>query len=140
MALDKIRVNKELKFICENIKKLEILNRLEEEVFFKDFKNIDSTKYIVLITINSVLDLFNYIIVSKGLDMPENLEKTFIVLKKNNLIRDIEIEEYLEIISLRDRILFNYMNVEDERIFRELKGTILKLRDIEKSLNNLNFI
>ena len=137
MALDKIRVNKELKFICENIKKLEILNRLEEEVFFKDFKNIDSTKYIFLETINSVLDLFNYIIVSKELDLPENLERTFIVLKENNLIGDIEFEEYLDLVRLRDRILFNYINIDDESIFKELKGTILKLKNIKRHLELL---
>ncbi len=38
MSVDKNRINQDLKFICENIKKLEILNRLGEEEFLKDFK------------------------------------------------------------------------------------------------------
>ena len=57
MSVDKNRINQDLKFICENIKKLEILNRLGEEAFLKDFKNVDSTNYLLRISIVAVLDL-----------------------------------------------------------------------------------
>ncbi|MCC5434577.1 DUF86 domain-containing protein [Clostridium perfringens] len=137
MSVDKNRINQDLKFICENIKKLEILNRLGEEAFLKDFKNVDSTKYLLRSSIEAVLDLSNYAVISNGWDMPENIEKTFKVLREKNIIRDFEFEEYMELVNLKDKLTFMYASIEDEFIFNELKKTIIKLKNIKKSLDNL---
>ncbi|EOU1681261.1 DUF86 domain-containing protein [Clostridium perfringens] len=137
MSVDKNRINQDLKFICENIKKLEILNRLGEEGFLKDFKNVDSTKYLLRSSIEAVLDLSNYAVVSNGWDMPENIEKTFKVLSEKNIIRDFEFEEYMELVNLKDKLTFMYASIEDEFIFNELKKTIIRLKNIKKSLDNL---
>ncbi|EHK2366860.1 DUF86 domain-containing protein [Clostridium perfringens] len=137
MSVDKNRINQDLKFICENIKKLEILNRLGEETFLKDFKNVDSTKYLLRSSIEAVLDLSNYAVISNGWDMPENIEKTFKVLREKNIIRDFEFEEYMELVNLKDKLTFMYASIEDEFIFNELKKTIIKLKNIKKSLDNL---
>lgn len=137
MSVDKNRINQDLKFICENIKKLEILNRLGEEAFLKDFKNVDSTKYLLRSSIEAVLYLSNYAVISNGWDMPENIEKTFKVLREKNIIRDFEFEEYMELVNLKDKLTFMYASIEDEFIFNELKKTIIKLKNIKKSLDNL---
>lgn len=137
MSVDKNRINQDLKFICENIKKLEILNRLGEEAFLKDFKNVDSTKYLLRSSIEAVLGLSNYAVISNGWDMPENIEKTFKVLREKNIIRDFEFEEYMELVNLKDKLTFMYASIEDEFIFNELKKTIIKLKNIKKSLDNL---
>ena len=137
MSVDKNRINQDLKFICENIKKLEILNRLGEEEFLKDFKNVDSTKYLIRSSIEAVLDLSHYSVISNGWDMPENIEKTFKVLSEKNIIRDFEFEEYMEIVNLKDKLTFIYASIDDEFIFNELKKTIIKLKNIKKSLDNL---
>ena len=137
MSVDKNRINQDLKFICENINKLEILNRLGEEEFLKDFKNVDSTKYLLRSSIEAVLDLSNYAVISNGWDMPENIEKTFKVLSEKNIIRDFEFEEYMELVNLKDKLTFMYASIEDEFIFNELKKTIIKLKNIKKSLDNL---
>ena len=137
MSVDKNRINQDLKFICENIKKLEILNRLGEEEFLKDFKNVDSTKYLLRSCIEAVLDLSNYAVISNGWDMPENIEKTFKVLSEKNIIKDFEFEEYMELVNLKDKLTFMYASIEDEFIFNELKKTIIKLKNIKKSLDNL---
>ncbi|XZI41484.1 DUF86 domain-containing protein [Clostridium perfringens] len=137
MSVDKNRINQDLKFICENIKKLEILNRLGEEEFLKDFKNVDSTKYLIRSSIEAVLDLSNYVVISNGWDMPENIEKTFKVLSEKNIIRDFEFEEYMELVNLKDKLTFMYASIEDEFIFNELKKIIIKLKNIKKSLDNL---
>lgn len=137
MSVDKNRINQDLKFICENIKKLEILSRLGEEEFLKDFKNVDSTKYLLRSSIEAVLDLSNYAVVSNEWDMPENIEKTFKVLSEKNIIRDFKFQEYMELVNLKDKLTFMYASIEDEFIFNELKKTIIKLKTIKKSLDNL---
>ena len=137
MSVDKNRINQDLKFICENIKKLEILNRLGEEGFLKDFKNVDSTKYLIRSSIEAVLDLSNYAVISNGWDMPENIEKTFKVLSEKNIIIDFEFEEYMELVNLKDKLTVMYASIEDEFIFNELKKTIIRLKNIKKSLDNL---
>lgn len=137
MSVDKNRINQDLKFICENIKKLEILNRLGKEGFLKDFTNVDSTKYLLRSSIEAVLDLSNYAVISNGWDMPENIEKTFKVLSEKNIIRDFEFEEYMELVNLKDKLTFMYASIEDEFIFNELKKTIIRLKNIKKSLDNL---
>lgn len=69
--------------------------------------------------------------------MPENIEKTFKVLSEKNIIRDFEFEEYMELVNLKDKLTFMYASIEDEFIFNELKKTIIKLKNIKKSLDNL---
>lgn len=137
MSVDKNRINQDLKFICENIKKLEILDSLGEEEFLKDFKNVDSTKYLLRSSIEAVLDLSNYAVISNGWDMPENIEKTFKVLSEKNIIRNFKFQEYMELVNLKDKLTFMYASIEDEFIFNELKKTIIKLKNIKKSLDNL---
>ncbi|HAT4245676.1 TPA: DUF86 domain-containing protein, partial [Clostridium perfringens] len=72
-----------------------------------------------------------------GWDMPENIEKTFKVLREKNIIRDFEFEEYMELVNLKDKLTFMYASIEDEFIFNELKKTIIRLKNIKKSLDNL---
>ncbi|MDV5106777.1 HepT-like ribonuclease domain-containing protein [Clostridium perfringens] len=77
------------------------------------------------------------LVISNGWDMPENIEKTFKVLREKNIIRDFEFEEYMELVNLKDKLTFMYASIEDEFIFNELKKTIIKLKNIKKSLDNL---
>lgn len=137
MAIDKNRVNKDLKFICENIKKLEILRRLDEDTFLKDFKNIDSAKYLLRSSIEAMVDLSNYVIVSNGWDMPENMEKTFKILSEKNIMKECDFEDYMELINLKDKLTFMYASIEDEFIFNELKKSTTNLNNIKESLENL---
>lgn len=137
MAIDKNRVNKDLKFICENIKKLEILRRLDEDTFLKDFKNIDSAKYLLRSSIEAMVDLSNYVIVSNGWDMPENMEKTFKILSEKNIMKECDFEDYMELINLKDKLTFMYASIEDEFIFNELKKSTTNLNSIKESLENL---
>lgn len=137
MAIDKNRVNKDLKFISENIKKLEILKRLDEDTFLKDFKNIDSAKYLLRSSIEAMVDLSNYVVVSNGWDMPENMEKTFKILSEKDIIKKCDFEEYMELINLKDKLTFMYASIEDEFIFNELKKSTINLNNIKESLENL---
>lgn len=137
MAIDKNRVNKDLKFISENIKKLEILKRLDEDTFLKDFKNIDSAKYLLRSSIEAMVDLSNYVVVSNGWDMPENMEKTFKILSEKDIIKECDFEDYMELINLKDKLTFMYASIEDEFIFNELKKSTMKLNNIKESLENL---
>ncbi|MDZ4991870.1 DUF86 domain-containing protein [Clostridium perfringens] len=137
MAMDKNRVNKDLKFICENIKKLEILKRLDEDTFLKDFKNIDSAKYLLRSSVEAMVDLSNYIVVSNGWDMPENMEKTFKILSEKDIMKECDFEDYMELINLKDKLTFMYASIEDEFIFNELKKSIINLKNIKEYLENL---
>ncbi|ELC8441995.1 DUF86 domain-containing protein [Clostridium perfringens] len=137
MAIDKNRVNKDLKFISENIKKLEILKRLDEDTFLKDFKNIDSAKYLLRSSIEAMVDLSNYVVVSNGWDMPENMEKTFKILSEKDIIKECDFEDYMELINLKDKLTFMYASIEDEFIFNELKKSTINLNNIKESLENL---
>ncbi|MGG5462741.1 type VII toxin-antitoxin system HepT family RNase toxin [Clostridium sp. B9] len=137
MAVNKERVNKDLKFISESIKKLEILNRLSEDEFLKDFKNIDSTKYLLRTSIEAMVDLSNYVVVSNGWDLPENMEQTFKILCEKEIVKEYEFEEYMELINLKDKLTFMYASIEDEFIYNELKKSITKLKNISESIKIL---
>lgn len=63
--------------------------------------------------------------------------ENFKVLREKNIIRDFEFEEYMELVNLKDKLTFMYASIEDEFIFNKLKKTIIKLKNIKKSLDNL---
>lgn len=136
MTIDKKRVEKDLKFICENIEKLEILNSIEKDIFLKDFKNIDSAKYLLRSSIEAIVDVSNYIVVSNGWDIPENIEKTFKVLNEKNIFEECEFDEYMNLVNLKDKLTFMYVSIDDEFIFNELKESIIKLKRIKKALES----
>lgn len=136
MTIDKKRVEKDLKFICENIKKLEILNGNEKDIFLKDFKNIDSAKYLLRSSIEAIVDVSNYIVVSNGWDIPENIEKTFKVLNEKNIFKECEFDEYMNLVNLKDKLTFMYASIDDEFIFNELEESITKLKRIKKALES----
>lgn len=136
MTIDKKRVEKDLKFICENIKKLEILNGNEKDIFLKDFKNIDSAKYLLRSSIEAIVDVSNYIVVLNGWDIPENIEKTFKVLNEKNIFKECEFDDYMSLVNLKDKLTFMYAAIDDEFIFNELKKSITKLKRIKKTLES----
>lgn len=137
MSIDKERVKKDSKFISDSIKKLEILNRLSEEEFLGDFKNIDSSKYLLRTSIEAMVDLSNYVVIANGWDLPENMEKTFKILCEKKLMNNSSFEEYMELINLKDKLTFMYATIDDDFIYKEMKKSIKKLQNIDEEIKTL---
>lgn len=137
MSIDKERVKKDSKFISDSIKKLEILNRLSEEEFLGDFKNIDSSKYLLRTSIEAMVDLSNYVVIANGWDLPENMEKTFKILCEKKLMNNSSFEEYMELINLKDKLTFMYATIDDDFIYKEMKKSIKKLQNIDEEIKSL---
>lgn len=137
MSIDKERVKKDSKFIRDSIKKLEILNRLSEEEFLGNFKNVDSSKYLLRTSIEAMVDLSNYVVIANGWGLPENIEKTFKMLCEKKIMNNSSFEEYIELINLKDKLTFMYATIDDDFIYKEMKKSIKKLQNIDEEIKKL---
>lgn len=137
MSIDKERVKKDSKFIRDSIKKLEILNRLSEEEFLGNFKNVDSSKYLLRTSIEAMVDLSNYVVIANGWGLPENIEKTFKMLCEKKIMNNSSFEEYMELINLKDKLTFMYATIDDDFIYKEMKKSIKKLQNIDEEIKKL---
>ncbi len=72
--LDQDRINDKTTFILNNLYKLKFLKRLPKEEFNEDFRNVDSAKYALQVSIEAMIDIANHIIARNRLG---RLEKSF---------------------------------------------------------------
>ncbi|MPQ44354.1 DUF86 domain-containing protein [Clostridium tarantellae] len=122
MNLDKERITREVLFLNNNIKKLNKLNDLSKIEFLTDFRNIDSTKYLLKSSVESMINLCNYIIIGNQWGLPENSLNTFEIIIKNSRENKIYISNYEKLILLKDKISYGYYNINDDEIYEELNN------------------
>lgn len=82
--LDKI--TDKMNFILDNLDKLKFLRDIPEEKFYNDFRNIESAKYLLQITIESMIEIANHIIARKRMGRPKTYGDSFTLLQDNKII------------------------------------------------------
>ncbi|MDK2822075.1 MAG: hypothetical protein PWP31_2040 [Clostridia bacterium] len=55
--IDKQRINQKIVIIENNISKLKILSKKTEDEFFSDFRNIESAKHLLQVSIECMIDI-----------------------------------------------------------------------------------
>lgn len=117
MEFDKEKIEQKLLFMQVNIVKLKKLRELSKETFIEDFRNVDSAKYLLQVTIEAMLDIASHLIARNRWGRPEDNKAHFKLLADNNIISDSEISTYTNMAKFRNRIVHMYFQINDEMIF-----------------------
>lgn len=107
--------------IDNKIKKLSILAKMDQKEFINDFRNSESSKYLLQVSIEYCLDIANHIIASEKLRSPFDYADSFRVLNENKIVLDSEIEKLIEMAKFRNRIVHIYWEVNDTLIYESFR-------------------
>jgi uncharacterized protein YutE (UPF0331/DUF86 family) len=85
VEFDKIKINQKILFMEGNLFKLNKLKALNKEEFINDFRNCDSAKYLLQVTIEAMLDIASHLIARNRWGKPENNKEHFKILADNGI-------------------------------------------------------
>lgn len=91
------------------------------EEFRGDFRNVESAKHLLQVSIGCCLDLANHIIAAKGWRSPQDYFDSFRILNERGLIPEEFLPTLRQMVSLRNRLVHLYWQVDEEILYRILQ-------------------
>ena len=121
-----------------NIAKLDDLRNQTKTEFLFDFRNADSAKYLLQVTIESMLDISNHLIARNQWGVPSTNKDIFQILSNKQVIDKKHINTYFAMAKFRNRIVHMYMQIDDEVIYTILQENLEDIKSfIQKILRIL---
>jgi uncharacterized protein YutE (UPF0331/DUF86 family) len=134
MEYDKEKIEQKLLFMQGNITKLKKLKELHKDIFIEDFRNVDSAKYLLQVTIEAMLDIASHLIARNRWGKPEDNKAHFKILADNGILNDADIASYSNMAKFRNRIVHMYFQINDEMIYEIIQNNLVDfevfIRDI----------
>ncbi len=118
------RINEKISFVLSNLENLKILQNIPEDEFHSDFRNIESAKHLLQVSIEAMIDIANHIIARKKLDRPESYGHSFIILNERGIITDEKLENLMMMAKFRNRVVHIYNNLDPKEIYRILNQNL----------------
>lgn len=112
-----------------NITKLDHLSGLAKSEFLSDFRNADSAKYLLQVTIEAMLDISNHLIARNQWGVPSTNKDIFQILSNQQIIDEDYINIYFAMAKFRNRIVHMYMQIDDEVIYTILQENLVDIRN-----------
>ena len=133
------KINGIFKNLQNYVEKLRTLASQEREEFLADFRNIESAKHLLQVSIECCLDAANHIISSEGFRSPGNYAESFVILVEEGILPEKMAPDLRKMVSFRNRVVHLYWEVDNEILYDE----ILKhdIQDFDKFVQNvLNYM
>lgn len=99
------------------LEKLTELKHIEKKDFISDFRNSNSAKYLLQVSIECCLDIANHIIASEKFRSPDDYADSFRVLNEQKIVPDSLIDRLIEMAKFRNRIVHVYWEVDEDLIY-----------------------
>lgn len=120
--------------ILDNLEKLNTLKSETYEDFISDFRNIDSSLYILQTSIQALLDIGSYIIASLGLKTPNTNAEIVDILADAKIISEDRTEAYKKMSQFRNRIVHLYNHIDDKTLYEILINETGDIKDFYMDL------
>lgn len=134
-SIDKQKISKLLDQIRESKNRLEILSGCNKEDFVKDFKNLGSAKYHIIIGVEAMIDIANHIISRMKLGTPEDYADVFKILSKIKIFSDVSTQKFINMARYRNKLVHLYWKIDDAEVYDRLKDNIETFEDFENSIS-----
>jgi len=137
--VDLPKIKQKIGFMQNNLDKLNKLQILPKNEFIEDFRNVDSAKYLLQVTIEAMMDISSHIIARMRLGKPQTNKEIFEILAKENIIEVKYIDTYFAMAKFRNRIVHMYYDVSDEMIYEINQNNLVDFEVFIKNIvNNIN--
>lgn len=134
LIFDKDKIEQKVLFMESNISKLKKLRELDRKEFIDDFRNVDSAKYLLQVSIEAMIDISSHIIARNRWGTPVDNKDHFKILADKGIISSKDINVYFTIAKFRNRIVHMYFNVSDDMIYDIAQNN---LSDFERFIKSI---
>jgi len=110
-------IENRIKKLQNYLEKLSELKTINKNEFISDFRNSNSAKYLLQVSIECCLDIANHIIASEKYRSPDDYADSFRVLNEQKIVPDSLIDKLVEMAKFRNRIVHVYWEVDEDLIY-----------------------
>jgi uncharacterized protein YutE (UPF0331/DUF86 family) len=106
------------------LEKLSQLAKADKKDFLSDFRNSESAKYLLQVSIECCLDIANHIIASEKFRSPNDYADSFRVLHERSIVPDDLIGSLEEMAKFRNRLVHIYWEINDDLIYEIIQNNL----------------
>ncbi len=110
-------IENRIKKLQDYLEKLVELKNINKNEFITDFRNSNSAKYLLQVSIECCLDIANHIIASEKFRSPDDYADSFRILNEQKIVPDSLIDRLIEMAKFRNRIVHIYWEVDEDLIY-----------------------
>ena len=110
-------IENRIKKLQNYLEKLFELKSSNKNEFISDFRNSNSAKYLLQVSIECCLDIANHIIASEKFRSPDDYADSFRVLNEQKIVADSLIERLIEMAKFRNRIVHVYWEIDEDLVY-----------------------
>lgn len=110
-------IENRIKKLQDYLEKLVELKNINKNKFISDFRNSNSAKYLLQVSIECCLDIANHIIASEKFRSPDDYADFFRVLNEQKIVPDSLIDRLIEMAKFRNRIVHIYWEVDEDLVY-----------------------
>lgn len=110
-------IENRIKKLQDYLEKLLKLKSISKNEFISDFRNSDSAKYLLQVSMECCLDIANHIIASEKYRSPEDYSDSFRVLNEREIVPNSLISRLIEMAKFRNRIVHVYWEVDEDLVY-----------------------
>lgn len=133
MKFDENRVTRLSSEIFTALNGLSEISNLSREEFLEKHHLIAGAKYYLIVSIEAVINLSNYLISKNKLRVSESYADTFKVLADASVINDELAVKLMDMAKFRNRLLHIYWDIDDELIYDIMKEDIRNINEFLQS-------
>ena len=106
------------------LEKLSQLAKTNKQDFLSDFRNTESAKYLLQVSVECCLDIANHIIASEKFRSPTDYADSFRVLHEQSLVPDDLIGSLEEMAKFRNRLVHIYWEIDEDLIYEIIQNNL----------------
>lgn len=137
MALDRAIIEGKLDIIDRNLTFLRDVQRLTEEKFLANYKDIQAAKHSLLEIVEACIDVANYVISVKGFSRAESYSQMFATLGREGVLEPGLAESLQEMAKSRNLLVHRYAEVDNARVLKIVKHNLSDVREFERQIQKL---
>jgi len=132
-------LRKKAQYIEANLDKLSYLRKMNSQEFSEDFRNIETTKHLLQVSIEAMLDIANHIIARNRWGTPAKSADSIRILREKGYFSQKEEELFGKMIKFRNRIVHLYHDIHDQELYKILHDNLQDFSLFLKAIAKNNF-
>ena len=117
-------IENRIRKLQEFLEKLSQLTKADKKDFLSDFRNSESAKYLLQVSIEYCLDIANHIIASEKFRSPNDYADSFPVLHERSIVPDDLIGSLEEMAKFRNRLVHVYWEINDDLVYEIIQNNL----------------
>ncbi len=127
---------RKIQIIEDNLKKLYELKKFSLENFSSDFRNIESVKHLLQISIEALIDISTHIVARGRMHTPYSSVDAIRLMAENEIIPKEHEKKFAQMVRFRNRIVHFYQKIDEDELYKILQDDLPDFKTFVKDVTN----